>query len=263
MRIVFMGRRPHAVDCLEWLVEQGHEIVRVVCPSGTGAETPYWSPTVKDTAERLGLPITTSSAIHKEVVDPRFETDFADVDLVVSFLYWKRIREPLVSLARFGCINFHPAPLPGYKGLGGYNFAIMEELDEWGATAHYVDTSFDTGPIIRVDSVPFDHNTDTAFSLEHKTREVMIDLFKGVIDAVALDGLLPTLPNEGGRYYTREDMETSKIIDPATMTEDEIDRRARAFWYPPFQGAHFVTGDQRFTVVPQSVLDSLTILHNV
>ena len=56
MRVIFMGRRPHACEALDWLVEQGHEVVSVVAPRGDGAETPYWSPTVKATAERLGLP---------------------------------------------------------------------------------------------------------------------------------------------------------------------------------------------------------------
>ena len=49
-----------------------------------------------------------------------------EVDLVVSFLFWNRIREPLISLGRVGCLNLHPAPLPDFRGVGGYNVAILE-----------------------------------------------------------------------------------------------------------------------------------------
>ena len=63
----------------------------------------------------------------------------ADVDLVVSFLFWNRIREPLISLGRIGCLNFHPAPLPDFRGVGGYNVAILEGLREWGVSCHFVD----------------------------------------------------------------------------------------------------------------------------
>ena len=183
------------------------------------------------------------------------------VDLVVSFLFWKRITPAMAELASRGCINFHPAPLPDYKGLGGYNFAILDKLSRWGVTAHYVDEAFDTGPIIEVKRFPFDWQTATAFSLEQETRSITVDLFKEVITRVEKEKVLPATENIGGRYFTREDMDGGKRIDLKTMNAEEIDLRARAFWYPPFDGAYIEVEGQRFTLAPTSVLSSLQVLH--
>ena len=71
--------------------------------------------------------------------------------MVISFLFWRLIREPLISLGRIGCLNFHPAPLPDFRGLGGYNVAILEGLREWGVSCHFVDEGFDTGDLVEVE----------------------------------------------------------------------------------------------------------------
>ena len=34
------------------------------------------------------------------------------IDLAVSYLYWRKIRKPLIEGPNYGCINFHPAILP-------------------------------------------------------------------------------------------------------------------------------------------------------
>ena len=80
----------------------------------------------------------------------------AGVDVVISFLFWRLIREPLISLGRVGCLNFHPAPLPDFRGLGGYNVAMLDGLREWGVSCHFVDEGFDTGDIVEVERFPID-----------------------------------------------------------------------------------------------------------
>ena len=77
----------------------------------------------------------------------------ANVDVVISFLFPKLIREPLCPLGRVGCLNFHPAPLPDYRGLGGYNIAILEGL-RVGVSCHFVDERFDTGDLVEVERFP-------------------------------------------------------------------------------------------------------------
>ncbi len=54
-----------------------------------------------------------------------------------------------------GCLNFHPAPLPDFRGLGGYNVAILEGLPEWGVSSHFVDEHFDTGDLVDVERFPW------------------------------------------------------------------------------------------------------------
>lgn len=259
MRIIFLGRRPHACEALDWLLTEGHEVVRVVAPSGVDGEREYWSPSLRESAARTGLSLSSDVELYREIASGAL--GIKDVDLVVSFLFWKRIRRPFIDGPRFGCVNLHPAPLPDYGGLGGYNFAILHKLAEWGVTSHYVDDGFDTGPIIRVDRFSFDWRSATAFSLEMATRPVLLECFKQTVRDIAKSGRLSTVANQGGRYYDRADFECEKVLDLDNMSNDEVLLRTRAFWYPPFDGAYVERDGQRFTLVTSDILESLEILH--
>jgi methionyl-tRNA formyltransferase len=243
------------------LLQQGHQVIRVVAPTGIGNETEYWGPSLRTVAQEHGLIVLTDRDLYTELADAKAQDRLGGIDLVVSFLFWKRIKSPIIECARFGCVNFHPAPLPEYRGLGGFNFAILHRLTEWGVTAHYIDETIDTGPIIRVDRFPFDWREVTAYSLELATRPALLECFKNTIADVARCGQLRTTPNVGGKYFTRKDFEKEKHLDLDAMTADEIDLRARAFWYPPDDGAYIEKDGQRFTLAPRAVLDELTVLH--
>ena len=171
-------------------------------------------------------------------------------DVVISFLYWKLIREPLVSLGRIGCLNFHPAPLPDLRGLGGYNIAILEGFEEWGVSCHFVDEHFDTGDLIRVERFPLDHANATAFSLDLESQERLLALFQRVMSR-ALDGEeLPRTPQGEGRYVTRAEFEERRRVRPG----DDIERKLRAFWYPPHPGAVVELDGRLLTLVDERLL---------
>ena len=134
-----------AARALDWLAVEGAEVVAVVAgePDELHARRAARGPRggAARAAARLGR-----GAVR--LASP------ADVDLVISFLFWKRIREPLLSLGRLGCLNFHPAPLPDMRGVGGYNVAVLEGMSEWGVSCHFVDADFDTGDIVRGGALP-------------------------------------------------------------------------------------------------------------
>jgi methionyl-tRNA formyltransferase len=170
-------------------------------------------------------------------------------DVVVSYLYPRRIRDPLLSCAPRGCLNFHPAPLPDFRGLGGINAAIAEGLSEWGVSAHYVDAGIDTGDLIRVDRFPFDSETATALSLDALAQRRLFDLYADVMTRLVWGGFADRTPQgPGGRYISRADFERMRVVRPG----DDADRKARAFWYPPHAGAH-AEGSEA-TIVPKCVL---------
>ena len=160
MNIIFMGRKSYSAKLLEWTVKQGINVVAVVTDSHFKD-----SPTQKK-AEELNIEVISLEQAEQLVVD---NSNY--VDLIVSYLFWKKIKEPLITIPKYGCINFHPAILPDWRGLGGYNIAILNKLKEWGASAHYVDKNIDTGNIIRVYKFNFDYRIETAKSLEEKTSK--------------------------------------------------------------------------------------------
>ncbi len=249
-----MGKHKRsAVGALEHLVERGWEVAAVVAPEQPGLATPEQR--LDMAATRHGIALATDSELYAAIADPGgADIDLKGVDLVLSFLFWKRIRAPLIELGSIGCLNFHPSPLPDIRGLGGYNVAVLEDLAEWGVSAHFVDEHFDTGDIVRVDRFAIDPVNETALSLDIASQGRLLTLFREVVDMAGEGSRLPRKPQGEGRYVTREEFEDLRRVrpgDPPELTE----RRMRAFWYPPHDGATIEIGGQTLTLVDRRLLD--------
>jgi methionyl-tRNA formyltransferase len=236
-----MGKsKRSAVRALDWLVERGAEVPAVVAPEPDPAL--HDSQRLDLAARRHGLQLVSEEELYAAPPD--------DVELVVSFLFWNLIREPLISLGRVGCLNFHPAPLPDFRGVGGYNVAILEGLQSWGASCHFVDEDFDTGDIVAVERFDIDPDTMTAFSLDMETQERLLQVFERVVERVLAGEELPRSPQGEGRYVTREEFERLRVVQPG----DDVERKLRAFWYPPWPGAVVDLDGQRLTLVDERLL---------
>ena len=243
LRVLFAGRKLAGCEALSWTHQQGHIIAGVLTDDFLpGSPCAEW-------ARVHGVPLYTYEAAEQAVQDGSLE-----FDLGVSFVYWRKLRPALFEHPTRGFINFHPAPLPSLKGVAGYNIAILEGMSEYGVTAHYVDECIDTGPIIEVATVDMDSTHETAQSLESHSMKAMLALYRKTVQRVAAShALLPTSKNQGGRYFTRDEMEALKQVQP----DDDADRKARAFWFPPYDGAYLEHRGARFTIVPRHVLESL------
>jgi methionyl-tRNA formyltransferase len=246
MRAIFMGKcKRSAAQSLEWLVQRGTEVVAVV------AEEPGPLTTKEQrldlVAERHGLPLVTDGELYDSL------GSYADVDVVISFLFWKKIRRPLIELGRVGCLNFHPAPLPDIRGVGGYNVAVLEGMSEWGVSCHFVDEHLDTGDIVRVERFPIDPGKATAMSLDLASQRRLQALFEDVMAMVLAGEELPREPQGEGRYFSRADFERLKRVGPG----DDLERKLRAFWYPPWPGAVMEVDGREVTLVDQTLLDEL------
>jgi methionyl-tRNA formyltransferase len=236
-----MGKsKRSAVRALDLLVDRGADVVAVVAPEPDRFTR---EPQRLDlAARRHGLPLVSDEDLSAR--PPK------DVDLVVSFLYWRRIREPLISLGRIGCLNFHPAPLPDLRGLGGYNVAVLEGLREWGVSCHFVDERFDTGDLVEVERFPIDPDTHTALSLDLESGERLVALFGRVVERALSGEELPREPQGAGRYVSREEFESLRVVRPG----DDLHRKLRAFWYPPHPGAVLEIDGRRLTLVDDALL---------
>jgi methionyl-tRNA formyltransferase len=244
MKIIFLGRKKYSAELLEWTVVQGVTIRAVV------TDSQFDSSQTASCAREMGIPVVSMSEAEAIVSQER------DIDLVISYLYWLKIKEPLISGPKYGAVNFHPAILPDWKGTAGYNVAILNKLPEWGATAHYIDTDIDTGDIIAQDRFKFDYRAETAQTLEKKTMAVQMALYKKVIADFMGGGIpvgIPQDPNSGV-YISRAEMESMKEIN---LEKDDIDLKIRAFWFPPYDGAYIKTGDRKYTLVNDFILNQL------
>lgn len=102
------------------------------------------------------LPVTeqTKPAAERELT--RLMGDL-EVDLVVLARYMQVLSEHMCTLLAGRAINIHHSFLPSFKGARPYHQAHSRGVKLIGATAHYVTSDLDEGPIIEQDVARVDH----------------------------------------------------------------------------------------------------------
>jgi formyltetrahydrofolate deformylase len=84
--------------------------------------------------------------------------DRFDIELVVLARYMQVLSNGLVRELTGRAINIHHSFLPSFKGAKPYHQAYDRGVKTVGATAHYVDSELDEGPIISQQVQPVDHS---------------------------------------------------------------------------------------------------------
>lgn len=146
-------------------------------------------------------------------------------DVGISFMYQHKV--PAKEVNTHTWFNFHPAPLPEYKGRNLCYHAIMNGEEWFGATLHYMDENFDTGDIIRVVRFPI-HKHTTAEDLSNSAIWMSQELFKEYFPRILAGEKFERFPNVGGTYYPKE-----KIGDEVWIP-DFTRRDIRAITHFPF-----------------------------
>jgi formyltetrahydrofolate deformylase len=92
-------------------------------------------------------------------------------ELVVLARYMQILSDEMSAWLAGRCINIHHSFLPGFKGAKPYHQAHARGVKMIGATAHYVTTDLDEGPIIHQDVEAISH-TDRPEDLVRKGRDI-------------------------------------------------------------------------------------------
>ncbi|HZB77264.1 MAG TPA: hypothetical protein VE526_13625, partial [Solirubrobacteraceae bacterium] len=123
----------------------------------------------------------------------------------------------------------------------------------WGVSCHFVDTGFDTGDLVEVERFPMDPDSATAFSLDLESQERLFGLFQRVMRKALAGEELPRTPQGPGRYVDADEFERLRRVHPG----DDLDRKLRAFWYPPHAGAVVEVNGRDMTLVDDRLLAEL------
>ena len=95
----------------------------------------------------------------------------AKADVVVLARYMQILSDGFAAKLRGRCINIHHSFLPGFKGAKPYHQAHERGVKLIGATAHFVTSDLDEGPIIEQDVERISHR-DTPEILVRKGRDI-------------------------------------------------------------------------------------------
>ena len=89
------------------------------------------------------------------------EIERRKIDFIVLARYMQILGPNICNLLPGRIINIHHSFLPGFKGARPYRQAFDRGVKLIGATAHYVTSDLDEGPIIEQGIERVDHRMDT------------------------------------------------------------------------------------------------------
>src|SRR5689334_2879011 len=148
LRLVFLGTPAFAVPTLEAIARAGHDVPLVVTqpdrPKGRGQSAA--APPVKETAERLGLPVYQPERVRRPEAVERLAAIGAEAMVVVG--YGQIIPQNVIDLAPLGIINVHASLLPKYRGAGPIQWAIVNGETRTGVTTMRINAGLDTGDML-------------------------------------------------------------------------------------------------------------------
>ena len=120
-----------------------------------------------------------------------------DLDLIVVAAYGQILREPLLNLPRFGCLNLHASLLPKYRGASPVQAAILAGDSETGVSFMKLDKGLDTGPVYEMVRLPLD-GSETGAALEQALAVLAAEQVGACIHRVCREGLVPNPSQQPG-----------------------------------------------------------------
>jgi formyltetrahydrofolate deformylase len=116
------------------------------------------------------VPVTKATKPYAEAQLRQIAED-SDAELVVLARYMQILSDEQAAHFAGQCINIHHSFLPGFKGAKPYHQAHARGVKMIGATAHFVTSDLDEGPIIHQDVEAISH-ADTPEELVRKGRDI-------------------------------------------------------------------------------------------
>jgi methionyl-tRNA formyltransferase len=161
-------------------------------------------------------------------------------DLLVSWFWTKRLSRALLEIPPLGAIGVHPSLLPRHRGPDPYFWAIESGDVETGVTAHRLDESYDTGPILAQRRVPIDP-TWNAWTLAKRLDRPSLALLREVVGAVASGKPPPCAPQREDAATLAPEPDDALLELCWDVEAARVVRRIRAA--SPWPGAFTRIGD--------------------
>ncbi len=183
MKIVFMGTPDFAVPTLEALKEEGYSIDLVITQKdrrrGRGKKVQYTP--IKEKALELDLEVYQPENVNsQESIDKLREIK---PDFIVVVAYGQILKEEILEIPKYMCVNVHASLLPKYRGAAPINWAIINGEKETGITIMEMEKGLDTGDMLLWKSIPIT-SEDEAPSIHDKLSEL-----GGSLIVEALEGI--------------------------------------------------------------------------
>ena len=167
-----------------------------------------------------------------------------DPDVIIVAAFGQILRQDVLDLPPYGCINVHASLLPRWRG-NPLAAAILAGDEVTGVTIMKMDAGLDTGPTLAQREEPI-HPDDTQETLAQRLSRIGAKLLIETLPPYLVGELIPQAqPEEGVTYAPRLRKEDGQIEweKPAVA----LDRQIRAF--TPWPGVYTTLLGDRFRIL--------------
>ncbi len=252
MKIVFMGTPDYAVKTLEKLIESGHEVAAGFAQPDkpVGRKRILTAPPVKVCAESYGIPVFQPDTLKDEETVELIRSFEPDVIVVVA--YGKILRENVLTIPKYACVNGHASLLPKYRGSAPIQWAIIRGETKTGVTTMLMDKGIDTGDILEQTEVLIGEN-ETAEELFERLSVISAELMVSTLEKLEKGEVKPQKQDAAEATYAPIIKKEMAFIDFKTMTAKEVFNAVRGYYSWPC--AYFMLDGKRIKVIKTAVGD--------
>lgn len=237
-RVIFMGTPAFAVPSLAALVEAKFDVAAVVtqpdAPAGRGKSLKP-SP-VKEFALSRKLPVLQPATLKPiEVVDA---LRALEPDLIVVAAFGQILRQNVLDIPRYNCINVHASLLPRWRGASPISAAVAAGDAVTGVTLMVMEAGLDSGPILSQREEPIRHD-DTTGTLTERLAKMGAELLIEMLPKWVAHEIKPKRQDESRvTLAPRLKKEDGKIDWSRRAAEIERHVRAMTPWPSAFTTWH-------------------------
>ena len=208
LKCTLIGSRYFGATVLAQLLEDGHEVVRVVANSADDR--------LALAAQKAALPLTVLESPRKVPGEALKE----DCDLIVAAHTHAFVTPEALARARIGAIGYHPSLLPRHRGIAAVEWTLLAGDPIAGGSIYHLDAGWDDGAIAAQDWC-FVVKGESARDLWERALSPMgLRLIRQVVNHAAQQGKLPA-HQQDPRFATKAPMikrNVSLVPHDATLT---------------------------------------------
>ena len=254
MKIVFMGTPDYAVNTLDALIKDGHQVAAVFCQPDkpVGRKQILTPPPVKVCALENNIPVFQPNTLRDGKAYEILKEINPEVIVVVA--YGKILPKEILDLPKYGCVNGHASLLPKYRGSAPIQYAILCGETETGVTTQLMDEGIDTGDILETVTTKIGEE-ETAEELFDRLAVLSADLMISTLEKLEKGEITPTPQNQNEATYAPIIKKEMAKLD-FTKTAADIHNAVRGYYSWPC--AFFMLNGKRIKVLSAKIGDKTT-----
>lgn len=219
-RIIYMGTPMMSAEILEYLIQDGFNIVAVIAQEDKpqGRKGLLQKVPTKVVAEKYNIPVYQPHRIRK---DYEFVKELKP-DLILTMAYGQIIPQGLLDIPTHGCLNIHGSILPKYRGAAPIQRAIIDGESKTGVTLMEMIDKMDAGRMYAFEECEIssdDNYTSLCKKIVECGKQVLknnLDLyFEGKLQGVEQDEKLVTFADKISSFDEKVDLSktTKKLLN--------------------------------------------------